>query len=142
MTHIRVQARAQAPLETTWSVLADRAGMAARAQARKVTREREGDPPPGGVGAIRVVSQPPLTVREQITDVNEPVRLACRPLSGLPVRSYAGEAILSDGDGGTDIVWTVTMTPRFPGITFVVRRAIRALAAQSQRIGAREGRNR
>ena len=69
--------------------------MEAWAPVRKVALEREGDPPPDGVGAIRVLSRPPLKIREQITDVDAPVRLAYRLLSGLPVRDYVGETTLS-----------------------------------------------
>ena len=143
MAEIRIQARAAAPLQTVWSVLGAQAGMGAWAPVRKVALEREGDPPPDGVGAIRVVSQPPFKIREQITDVDGPVRLTYRMLSGLPIRDYTGETILSDRDGATDIIWKVTMTGRLPGSTIVVRRVIRALVnglvAESQRIAGQEG---
>ena len=121
MAEIRIQARAAAPLQTVWSVLAAQAGM----------------------GAIRVLSRPPFKIREQITDVDGPVRLTYRMLSGLPIRDYTGETILSDRDGATDIIWRVTMTARLPGSTIVVRRVIHALvnglAAESQRIAGQEG---
>ena len=121
MAEIRIQARAAAPLQTVWSVLAAQAGM----------------------GAIRVLSRPPFKIREQITDVDGPVRLTYRMLSGLPIRDYTGETILSDRDGATDIIWKVTMTGRLPGSTIVVRRVIRALVnglvAESQRIAGQEG---
>ena len=143
MAEIRVQAQATAPLQTVWSVLAAQTGMEAWAPVRKVALEREGDPPPDGVGAIRVLSRPPLKIREQITDVDAPVRLAYRLLSGLPVRDYAGETTLSDRDGATGIVWKVIMTPRFPGMTFVVRRVIHVLVNglvdESQRKAGEEG---
>ena len=137
MAEIRILARAAAPLQTVWSVLAAQAGMGAWAPVRKVALEREGDPPPDGIGAIRVLSRPPFEIREQITDVDVPVRLTYRMLSGLPVHDYTGETILSDRDGATDI------TARLPGSTFVVRRVIHALVnglvAESQRIAGQEG---
>ena len=71
------------------------------------------------------------------------MRLAYRLLSGLPVRDYAGETTLSDRDGATGIVWKVIMTPRFPGMTFVVRRVIHVLVNglvdESQRKAGEEG---
>lgn len=144
MAEIRIKARAAAPLQTVWSVLATQAAMGAWAPIRKVALEREGDPPPDGIGAIRVLSRPPFTIREQITDVDAPVRLAYRMLSGLPVHDYTGETTLSDRDGATDIIWKVTMTARVPGSAFMVRRVIRALAnglvTESQRIAGQEGR--
>ena len=144
MAEIRIQARAAAPVHTVWSVLAAQSGMGAWTPVRKVAVEREGDPPPDGIGAIRVLSRPPFTIREQITDVHAPVRLAYRMLSGLPVRDYTGETTLSDRDGATDIVWRVTMTSRFPGMVLAVRRVIHAtvggLVAECERIAGQEGR--
>ena len=127
MAQVRIQARAAAPLETVWSVLADQTGMTAWSPARTVTLERAGDASRDGVGAIRVVSRPPFRIREQITDVDEPTRLAYRLLSGLPVRDYHGETVLSSENATTDIVWTVTLIPRLPSVTFVVRQVIGAL---------------
>lgn len=128
MVEIRIEAHATAPLTTTWSVLAEQAEMAAWTPARTVTIEHQGDPPPAGVGTIRALSLMSLKIREQITAVNEPTRLAYRMLSGIPVRDYTGETILTGGDTATDIVWRVTLTPRWPGTTFAVRLVVRALA--------------
>jgi hypothetical protein len=128
MVEIRVQAHAAAPLLTTWSVLAEQSEMAAWTPARTVTIQHQGDPRPAGVGTIRVLSLTPLTIREQITGVDAPSRLTYRLLSGIPVHDYVGETILTGGDTATDILWTVTMTPRWPGTTLAVRWVVRALA--------------
>jgi hypothetical protein len=128
MSEIRVRARAAASLATTWSVLTDQVGMAAWTPARTVTVEHHDGPSPAGVGTIRVLSRWPLTLREQITAVDEPTRLAYRLLSGLPLRDYVGETILSGSATSTDIVWAVTLTSRWPGTTFAVRRVAQALA--------------
>src|SRR3954454_11721280 len=85
MVEIRVRTHAAAPLATTWSVLADQSGMAAWTPARTVTIEHQGDPRPAGVGTIRVLSLAPFTIREQITDSDEPMRLTYRMLSGVPI---------------------------------------------------------
>ena len=142
MAEIRIQARAAAPLRTVWSILAAQAGMGAWAPVRMVAVEREGEPPPDGIGTIRVLSRPPFTIREQITDVQAPVRLSYRMLSGLPARDYTGETSLTERDGGTDIVWKVTMTSRWPGMTLAVRRVIhatvRGLVTEAERIAAQE----
>jgi uncharacterized protein YndB with AHSA1/START domain len=99
---IRVQARAAAPVQTVWAVLSAQKGMAAWAPIRAVALEREGDPPPDGIGAIRVLSRPPFEIREEITGADVPVRLAYRMLSGLPVRDYTGETTLTPLDGLDD----------------------------------------
>ena len=138
MVEIRVRAHAAAPLATTWSVLADQSGMAAWTPARTVMIEHQGDPPPAGVGTIRVVSLALVKVREEIIAVDEPTRLTYRLLSGIPVRDYVGETHLTGRDAGTDILWTVTLTPRWPGTAFAVRRFAQALAKglarQSERL--------
>jgi len=71
-----------------------------------------------------------------------PPPLAYRLLSGIPVRDFVGETILTGTDTGTDILWTVTLTPRWPGTTFAARRSTRVLAKglarQSERL-AHEG---
>jgi uncharacterized protein YndB with AHSA1/START domain len=137
MAETHVRRRASASLETVWAVLADQAGMSVWAPVRSVRLEREGDPRPDGVGAIRVVSLPPVTVREQLTDVEPPTRLAYRMLSGAPVRDYVGETILSRVGADTEVAWNVALTPRFPGVAFVVRQGIallvRGLVAESER---------
>lgn len=139
---IRIQARAAAPVQTVWAVLSAQNDMAAWAPIRAVALEREGNPPPDGIGAIRVLPRPPFKIREEITGVDAPVRLAYRMLSGLPVRDYTGETTLTQRDGATDILWTVSMTARLPGLTFIVRRVIRdlvhGLAAESERITGQE----
>ncbi len=141
MVEIQARARAAAPVETVWSVLATQASMAAWAPVSKVTLERQGDTPPDGVGTIRVLSRPPLRIREQITDVDAPVRLTYRLLSGLPVRDYVGETTLTGRAGATDILWRVTMTSRFPGVAIAVRSVVHALVnglvAESERIAGR-----
>ncbi len=137
---IEIRARASAPLDTVWEVLHDQAGMAAWTPAGSVRLERDGDPPPDGVGAIRVLSRLGLRVREEITAVEPPTRLAYRLLSGAPVRDYVGETTLAAVDGGVEIVWTVTLAPRLPGVTPAVRAVIRALvrglAAEAERRAA------
>lgn len=136
MAEIRVHTRAAASVQTTWSVLTDQVGMSAWAPVRSVTLERDGDP--DGIGAIRVLSRPPLTLREQITDIQCPHRLSYEFLSGAPVRDYTGETVLTGNHEATDIVWTVRLRQRFPGMTFLVRWTIRrlalGLAAQSERV--------
>ena len=93
-----------------------------------VSLEREGDPPPDGVGCIRVVTRRPLRVREQITEVEAPSRLAYRLLSGLPVRHYVGQTTLTGDGRETDIRWTIDFTSPVPGMAYVVRLAIQAAA--------------
>jgi uncharacterized protein YndB with AHSA1/START domain len=47
--------RTAAPPQTVFDVLTDHRGYAEYTPLRRVELEREGDPPPNGVGAIRVL---------------------------------------------------------------------------------------
>ena len=77
--------------------------------------EREGDPPPGGVGAIRRMGRPPLYGREQIIEYDPPHHLAYTVLSGIPVRDYRADVqLVATATGGTAISWRATFEPRSP----------------------------
>src|SRR3954449_3289098 len=93
MTVIRAHTRAAAPLTTTWSVLADQIGMSTWAPG-STRLEQAGDPPPDGVGAIRVVTLWPLKAREQIMTVEAPAHLTRKSLgwwAGGSTRRSAAE---------------------------------------------------
>ncbi len=92
-----------APPETVWEVLADLRGMADFTRFRKVELEREGDPPPNGVGAIRKLHLAGPPVREEIIAFEPPRRFAYRMLSGAPVKDHVGTVELSPaGEGDAD----------------------------------------
>jgi len=69
--------------------------------------------------------------------MDAPTSLRYRMLSGLPVSDYVGKTTLTDLDGSTGITWTITLTPRFPGVAFAVRlgigRLVRGLVAEAER---------
>jgi hypothetical protein len=49
-------------------------------------------------------------------------------LSGLPVREYRAEVVLSDADGGgTDITWRSSFLPRIPGSGPLFRALMRGI---------------
>jgi uncharacterized protein YndB with AHSA1/START domain len=78
--------------------------------------EREGDPAPGGVGAVRKLGRWPMFGREEITEYDPPHHLGYTILSGLPVRGYHADIDLLPGhDGGTTIRWSGAFEPALPG---------------------------
>ena len=105
--------------------------------------EREGDPAPGGVGAIRKLGRRPVFAREEIVEYDPPRRLSYVVLSGLPTRDYRADVDLSPDDGGTSIEWRGEFAPSVPGtgslLRVVLRRIIaglaRRLAAEADRRG-------
>jgi uncharacterized protein YndB with AHSA1/START domain len=77
--------------------------------------EREGSPPPGGVGAIRKLGRWPLYGREEIVAYEPPTHLAYTIVKGQPVRNYRADVTLTCVSDGTLITWTATFDPLIPG---------------------------
>jgi uncharacterized protein YndB with AHSA1/START domain len=117
MTTYEVSAVSAAPPETVFDVLADGAGWSTWAGAMVVRSwwEREGDPPPGGVGAIRALGLRRLGSREEIVAYERPTHLAYVILSGLPVKRYRADVRLTPQAGGTRITWHGVFVPKIPG---------------------------
>jgi hypothetical protein len=77
--------------------------------------EREGTPPPGGVGAIRKVGRWPQFGREEIVAYEPPTHLGYAIVGGQPVRDYRADVTFTPDGGGTRIDWKATFEPRMPG---------------------------
>lgn len=95
------------PLEKVWARIDDHAGM--RDWLRVPVKVR-GD---GGVGTVRTVGAL-LTLDETILEREPPRRMVYRITRGLPV-THRGEVCLAGReDGGTDLVWTISIDSRIP----------------------------
>src|SRR3954454_18964987 len=92
-----------APPDKVFALLADGAGWSKWAGAMIVRSwwEREGDPAPGGVGAIRALGLGRIGSREEIVAYAPPHHLDYTILSGLPVRGYRADVRLTPEGGGT-----------------------------------------
>ena len=70
--------------------------------------ERQGDPAPGGLGAVRKVGLWPLLMREKTLEYEQDRRhlyMLIGPPS--PAKDYRGEVLLTpNAAGGTDVRWT------------------------------------
>jgi uncharacterized protein YndB with AHSA1/START domain len=77
--------------------------------------EREGNPAPGGVGAIRKLGRWPMFGREQIVVSEPPTHHAYTMLSGNPVRNFRADVRLTPDGDGTLIKWSGTFEPLVPG---------------------------
>jgi len=88
--------------------------------------ERPGDPPPEGVGAIRVLRLGRTTGRDEILELVPNQRIRYATLSGVPVRDYLGTVELEPlGDGTTRIHWYSSFVPKVFGSGAIVERSIR-----------------
>jgi uncharacterized protein YndB with AHSA1/START domain len=117
-----------APPSTVFEVLADHRGYSAISPIRSSTLEREGDPPPNGVGAIRVLKTlgPPL--REEILEFVPGERLVYRLLSGAPLRDHVGTVTLTERTDGTHVSYRIDTKPKIPVVVLpVVKTAVRQL---------------
>lgn len=127
-TTYEVSATSAAPPERVFALLADGAGWS-RWAGPMVVRSwwaREGEPAPGGVGAVRALGLGRIGSREEIVAYDPPRHLAYVLLSGLPVRSYRAEVRLEPAGAGTRIVWRGAFAPRLPGTAGLLRRFLAA----------------
>jgi uncharacterized protein YndB with AHSA1/START domain len=122
-----------APVETVWEVVADLRGMSEFTRFRKVELEREGDPPPNGVGAIRVLHLVGPPVREEVVTFDAPKRFAYKMLSGAPVTDHVGTIELTSAGEGTRMSYVLQTTPKVPLVGFaviaVMRNMVESIAA-------------
>ena len=126
LRHINVTAVTPASAEAVFALLTDGATWPRWSPIESFELERPGDPPPEGVGAIRVFRQGRTTGRDQILEVAPHRRFAYASLSGLPVRDYVGEIDLAPAaGGGTTIQWHSSFHPKIPGTGWVLERGIR-----------------
>ena len=133
-----------APPEVVFDVLTDHRGYAEITPVRKVELEREGEPAPNGVGAIRVLHSVGPPLREEVIGFERPGRFSYRLLSGAPVRDHVGTVSLKPGGAGTKVTYAVRTTPTLPvagaAVVAVVKLAIKQLlngvVAESERRAA------
>jgi uncharacterized protein YndB with AHSA1/START domain len=120
-----------APPQTVFDVLTDHRGYAEITPMRKVELEREGEPPPNGVGAVRVLHAVGPPLREEVIGFEPPSRFSYKLLSGAPVRDHVGTVELSPEGEGTRMVYAVRTFPTVPvvgaAVVGVTKQAIKAL---------------
>jgi len=114
-----------APAEVVFEVLTDHAKYSELTPLRKSVLEREGEPAPNGVGAIRKLTAVGPALREEVIAYEEPSRFSYTLLSGLPVRDHVGTVELTPNGGGTKMVYAVKTQPTVPVVGAVVVAAVK-----------------
>lgn len=131
MASFRYVRQVAAPPEIVFDVLTDHRRYTEITSLRKAKLEREGEPAPNGLGAIRALTVAGPPMREEVIAYERPFRFAYKILSGLPVRDHVGTVEMQPSDGGTEIVYAVKTTPTIPlaGPVFMLflKKAIRDL---------------
>ena len=144
MSTYELTAESSAPPASVFEVLADATRW--REWAGRIITEsawaREGDPAPGGVGAIRRLGRPPVFALEEILEYDPPHHLGYTIVRGVPVRGYHADIDLGPTtDGGTVIQWVGAFEPKVPGtgglLAAILERVVRgyatAAAAEAER---------
>jgi uncharacterized protein YndB with AHSA1/START domain len=114
-----------APPEIVFEVLTDHRRYTDLTPLRKAELEREGEPAPNGVGAIRKLSAVGPPLREEVLAYEPVSRFSYTLLSGLPVRNHVGTVELTPAAGGTKVVYAVRTTPTVPLAGAVVVAAVK-----------------
>jgi uncharacterized protein YndB with AHSA1/START domain len=130
-----------APPEVVFDVLTDHRRYAEITRLRKSTLEREGDPAPDGVGAIRVLAAVGPPIREEVVVYERPSRFSYKVLSGLPLRDHLGTVSLEPSDGGTKVTYALKATPTVPfagkvvmiGLERAVTELLNGVVSESER---------
>jgi uncharacterized protein YndB with AHSA1/START domain len=115
----------QAPSETVFDVLTDHRRYAELTPLRKSELEREGEPAPNGVGAIRRLSAVGPPIREEVVAYERPARFSYKVLSGLPVRDHLGTVLLEADGTGTRMTYAVKTSPTVPLVGALVVAAVK-----------------
>lgn len=145
MASFTYERQVAAPPEVVFDVLTDHRRYTEITPLRRAELEREGDPAPNGLGAIRVLAAlPGPPMREEVVAYEPPRRFSYALLSGLPFRDHLGTVELSPSEGGTKVVYAVRTTPTVPLGGFaamaVLKQAIKTLlggvAKESERRAA------
>ncbi|MBW0016187.1 MAG: SRPBCC family protein [Mycobacterium sp.] len=87
---------------------------------------REGDPAPGGIGAIRKLGAWPVLVQEETVEYEQDRRHVYKLVGPRqPVTDYIAEVVLTpNAAGGTDIHWSGSFTEKARGTGPLLRAAM------------------
>jgi len=144
MASFRYVRQVDAPPEIVFDVLTDHRRYNEITAVRRAALEREGEPSPNGLGAIRVLTVAGPPMREEVIAYERPSRFSYKVLSGLPVRDHVGTVELTALDQGTQVIYAVHTTPTVPvggfAVVAAVKQAIKSLlngvAKESERRAA------
>jgi uncharacterized protein YndB with AHSA1/START domain len=117
--------------DVVFDVLTDHRRYADITPMRKSELEREGEPAPNGVGAIRVLRSVGPPLREEVLTYEPSSRFSYKMLSGAPVRDHLGTVSLEPSGSGTKVTYAVRTTPTIPvvgaAVVAVTKQAIKQL---------------
>jgi uncharacterized protein YndB with AHSA1/START domain len=117
MQHVEVKRVIEAPIDAVWNRYTDHVSWTEWAGLGKVTLDRPGEPPPNGVGCVRVISSAGVKVYEEVLSFEPPRRMTYRVVrGGIPFRDHLGEVDFAPHAKGTLVTWRCRFESRIPGL--------------------------
>jgi uncharacterized protein YndB with AHSA1/START domain len=124
MLQIELAQHVSAPPARVFALYTDHVGWEKWAGVKEVVLRQTGDPPPNGLGAIRVIRASGMAIEEEVTAFEPPTRMAYRLVAGAPVRDHEGVVRFEPDGVGTRVTWTVRFRPVVPGTGWLLRRIL------------------
>ena len=108
--------------------------------------ERQGDPTPAGIGAVRKVGLWPVLMREKTIEYEQDRRHVYELIGpSTPAKDYRAEALFTpNASGGTDLRWSGSFTEGVPGtgpiMLVFLRGALQLISSRMIKAAERETR--
>jgi uncharacterized protein YndB with AHSA1/START domain len=134
MQHVEVEEVVEAPVERVWARYTDHVSWSEWAGMGRVRLERQGEPPPNGVGCVRVIGSAGVAVHEEVLRFEAPRFMSYRVVrGGIPIDNHLGEVFFEAHPRGTLVRWCCRFDSRVPGLGGAFRRLIQFLFARALR---------
>jgi uncharacterized protein YndB with AHSA1/START domain len=104
-----------------FALYTDHVGWEKWAGVKEVVLRQTGDPPPNGLGAIRVIRARGMAIEEEITAFEPPNRMTYRLVAGAPIRDHEGVVRFEPDGAGTRVTWSIHFRPLIPGTGWLLR---------------------
>ncbi|HEV7732628.1 MAG TPA: SRPBCC family protein [Candidatus Binatia bacterium] len=106
MPEILMQQRFAAPPDRVFDLVTDHVGFG-RFVGADIQIERQGTPPPNGLGAVRVVRSRGTSVKEEVVRWEPPHAMDYRVIGGAPLQNHLGEIRLTPDGTGTQMRYRI-----------------------------------
>jgi uncharacterized protein YndB with AHSA1/START domain len=127
MPEIVMEQRFAAPPARVFEAITDHVAFG-RFMGADIRVEREGTPPPNGLGARRVVRARGTAVREEVVRWEPPHAMDYRVVSGAPLRDHLGTIRIAPDGAGARVTYRIRFDwPWWGGGAFVGDRIARTL---------------
>lgn len=121
MIEIELQRRIPAPRQAVWNLYTDHCSWTEWAGVGRVRLDAEGSPERDGVGCVRVISNGPVSVHEEVVAFEPPKRMAYRVVRGVGMKNHLGEVEFEEDGNATLVRWRCHFDPAIPGLGFLLR---------------------